>query len=188
VPDPEPAVSIAVRVKYGPECLMGFMLSLQRQRYSNWHAVAYTDGPRPDIRQLCETFDGNQLTLIETTEQLGHWGHPYRQLAFDHCKGEWLGTNNDDNYLTPGYIEQMVRAGQRSGAKLVLCAGAHRYSGWSVCPAGSDLACWLAHRELVEQVRWEGTDFLADQTYLQKLMNAAGGRVAEVPRVLVVKN
>ena len=53
---------------------------------------------------------------------------------------------------------------------------------------GQDLCCWLARRELIEQVKWTDTDFLADQRYLDKLIAAADGSVAEVPRVLVVKN
>ncbi len=188
IPKPEPLVSIAVRVKYDAECLMGFLISLRRQRYDNWEAVAFTDGPRPDVKALLELMPDAPVTIMENMQPRGRWGHPYRQLALEHCKGEWIGTQNDDNYLTPGYIEQLVRAGERSGAKLVLCRGVHRYSAWGVCGAGQDLCCWLANREIVQQVQWTDTDFLADQTYLNKLIKAADGKVAEVPRPLVVKN
>jgi hypothetical protein len=187
-PEREPLVSIALRVKYSTEHLMAFLLSLRRQRYDNWEAVAFTDGPRHDVRQLLEAMPDSKTVLLETAEPRGLWGHPYRQAAFDLCRGEWIGTNNDDNYLTPAYIEQLVTAGEQSGAKLVLCSGVHRYSGWGVCWAGQDLACWLARRELIEQVKWTETDFLADQKYLNRLMETAGPHVAEVPRALVVKN
>jgi hypothetical protein len=79
-------------------------------------------------------------------------------------------------------------AGQRESVPLVLCSGSHRYSGWGVCPPGSDLALWLARRELVAKCRWEATDFLADQTYLSQLREAAGGRLANVSSCLVMKN
>lgn len=187
-PEPEPSVSIALRVKYELPCLMTFLLSLQRQRYDNWSAVAFTDGLRPDVRQLLESMPGSKVTLMENSEPKGRWGHPYRQAALDLCEGDWIGTNNDDNYLTPGYIEQMVRAGEESGVPLVICGSSHRYSAWGPCKAGQDLSCWLARKELVRQVKWDTTDFWADQFYLHKLMDAAGGKVAEVPRMLVVKN
>jgi hypothetical protein len=188
LPMPEPLVSLAVRVKYSAEHLMGFLISLRHQRYDNWEAVAFTDGLRPDVRELLKLMPGAPVVLIENSEQRGRWGHPYRQAALEHCQGEWIGTNNDDNYLMPGYIEQMVMAGQRAGAQLVLCHAAHRYAAWGVCKAGQDLACWLARKELVRQVPWTDTDFLADERYLNKLIEAADGKVAEVPRPLVVKN
>lgn len=187
-PMPEPLVSLAVRVKYPAECLMGFLISLRRQRYDNWEAVCFTDGPREDVKQLLQLMPDAPVVLMENMQPKGRWGHPYRQAALEQCQGEWIGTNNDDNYLTPGYIEQMVRAGERSGAQLVLCHAVHRYSAWGICQAGQDLSCWIARRELVRQVQWTDTDFLADQTYLNKLIEAANGKVAEVPRALVAKN
>lgn len=188
IPPPEPLVSLAVRVKYDAETLMGFLISLRKQRYDNWQAVLFTDGPRPDVRQLVEAMPDANIVLMETGERKGRWGHPYRQQALELCEGQWIGTNNDDNYLTPGYIEQMELVGRRSGAQLVLCCGVHRYSAWGITKPGQDLGCWLAKKELIRQVKWEDTDFLADQTYLDKLIDAAGGKVAEIPRTLVVKN
>lgn len=187
-PEPEPRVSLAVRVKYDAETFMGFLISLRRQRYSNWEVFAFTDGLRPDIRQLLDLFPDSNVVLVENSEPRGRWGHPYRQAALELCQGEWIGTNNDDNYLTPGYIEQMAYAGEQSGASLVLCHAVHRYSAWGVTKAGQDLGCWLARRELVERVRWTRTDFLADEAYLDQLITLAGGKVAEIPRTLLVKN
>lgn len=187
-PMPEPLVSLAVRVKYSAEHLMGFLISLRQQRYDNWEAVAFTDGLRPDVRELLKLMPDAPVVFMENSQPKGRWGHPYRQAAMEKCSGDWIGTNNDDNYLTPGYIEQMVLAGQRAGAQLVLCHAVHRYSAWGVTKAGQDLACWLARRELIRKVPWTDTDFLADQKYLDRLIEAAGGKVAEVPRTLVVKN
>ncbi len=45
--EPEPLVSLAVRVKYAPDRLRLFLLSMQRQRHENWEVVAVTDGPNP---------------------------------------------------------------------------------------------------------------------------------------------
>lgn len=181
--EPEPLVSICVRVKYGPQFLMAFLLSLQRQRYENWEAVCFTDGSRSDYHAT-----DKRICIVHNPERRGHWGHHYRQAAFEQCRGEWIGTNNDDNYLTPGYIEQLVQAGMEAGAQLVLCHGVHRYSGYTVCQVGDDLACWLARRELVEQCPWDDYSFSADKNYLKKLMAIAGKRLAVVSKPLVVKN
>lgn len=188
-PEPEPLVSIALRVKYSADYFLQFMLGMQHQRYSNWEVVAFTDGLRPDIRQLVEcSGEEGRLVLIENSEPKGRWGHPYRQAALELCRGEWIGTNNDDNQLSPGYIEQLVMAGQRMQAPLAVCMGSHRYSGWNVCPVGMDLAMWLARRELIHQCPWNETDFEADRRYLKRLYEAAGSRAAEIPSCLVIKN
>ena len=188
---PEPKVSLAVRVKYDTQSLLQFIISLRRQRYRNWEAVLFTDGPRPDVRELLAACPDQNLILMETPVRRGRWGHPYRQQAMQLCLShgaDWIGTNNDDNYLTPGYLEQLVMAGQRCQAQLSACSCAHRYSAWGISRVGDDLACWLARRELIQRVPWDGDDFLADQRYYQNLTQAAGGNVVEVPRVLVVKN
>lgn len=183
----EPLVSLAVRVKYSLEHLAVFLSSLHRQRYDNWEAVCFTDGDRPDLRAAwIDT--GGKIRLLENPEPRGRWGHPYRQAALEQCRGEWIGTNNDDNYLTPGYLEQLVYEGEQAGASLVLCHAVHRYSGWSVCQVGDDLACWLAKRELVRQVPWDDYSFHADKRYLQRLIDVAGGKFAVVSKPLVVKN
>jgi len=187
-PPDEPLVSIAVRVKYDVSNLMAFFLSLQRQRYSNWEAVFFTDGQRLDVRELVASFPGEKVTLMENSEHRGRWGHYYRQAALQQCKGEWIGTNNDDNYLTPGYIEQMVYVGQKHGSDVVTCQMLHRYSAWQVVPAGTDLCAWLARGELVHRVPWEGTGFTADQEYLQALVRASGKQITQINAPLVVKN
>jgi hypothetical protein len=185
-PEREPLVSIAVRVKYAPEALFGFLLSLRRQRWDNYEAVCFTDGMRPDIRELVKMMP--EVVLIENSERKGRWGHYHRQRALEVCRGEWIGTNNDDNYLTPGYIEQMVHVGEQSKVDVVTCGMLHRYSGWQPVPAGTDLCAWLARGPLVHRVPWTGVGFTADQEYLQALLKESGGSFAEVRTPLVVKN
>lgn len=182
----EPLVSLAVRVKYGPDRLGAFLLSMLRQRYDNWEVVAFTDGPNYEAQEVVEQFNDERVTLLETTRRLGRWGHPYRQAAFERCQGEWIGTQNDDNYLTPGYLEQMVAAAEDEQADVVCCQMLHRYSGWGVVAPGGDLCGWLAKAKLIHKTKWEGTGFIADRDYLLKI--SAGNKVATVGRPLVVKN
>src|SRR5262249_30258736 len=104
--DPEPMVSMAVRVKYAPDRLHLFLLSIQRQRHENWEVIAVTDGPNPAAVELVECMRDPRIRLIETEKPLGLWGHPYRQIGLDACRGDFIGLSNDDNYYVPGYFEQ----------------------------------------------------------------------------------
>jgi hypothetical protein len=184
--DKEPLVSMAIRVKYAPDRLAMFLLSMRRQRYDNWEVVAVTDGPNPQAVELVRQMNDPRIRLLQTERPLGRWGHPYRQLGLDNCRGDFIGMSNDDNYYVPGYFEQMVTA--LRNADLALCQTLHSYSAWAVVPPGGDLGCWLARSELIRKVPWTGTDFTSDGDYLNALIQQAGGRVVTVEKPLFVHN
>ena len=184
--DAEPLVSLAVRVKYAPNRLKLFVLSMQRQRYENWELVAVTDGPNAAAAGLVAELAESRIRLIETEERLGRWGHPYRQRGLDACRGDFIGMSNDDNYYVPGYIEQMLNA--LDNADIALCQTLHSNAGWRVDPVGIDLGCWIARASLVRQVPWQGQEYTSDRDYIQALVERAEGRVAAVERPLFIHN
>jgi hypothetical protein len=185
-PDPEPLVSMAVRVKYAPDRLLAFLLCMRRQRYDNWEVVAVTDGPNPAAAKVVAEMRDPRVRLIETEKPLGRWGHPYRQRGLDACRGEFIGMSNDDNYYVPGYFEQMVHA--MPDADLAICPMLHSYFGWRMNNPGSDLGAWLARATLIRKVPWTGVDFTSDRDYIRELTVAAKGRVVTVDRALFVHN
>lgn len=158
---------------------------MQRQRHENWEVVAVTDGPNAAAGQLVAEFNDARIRLIETEKPLGRWGHPYRQLGLDACRGEFIGLSNDDNYYVPGYVEQMLHA--LENADLATCKILHNYFGWQVV-TGQDLGCWIARALLVCQVPWRGQDFTSDRDYIRALAAVAKDRVATVERPLLVHN
>jgi len=182
-----PLVSMAVRVKYSAERLILFLLSMRRQRYTNWEMIAVTDGPNADAKSLIEKFKDPRFKIIETEKMLGRWGHPYRQRGIEACRGEYIGISNDDNYYVPGYLEQMVFALEQNKADLAVCRILHSYFGWSVTEAGGDLGCWIARKSLVEKCPWPGNEFESDQAHM-KLLRESAAKMIEVPRPLFIHN
>lgn len=187
-PDAEPLVSLAVRVKYAPDRMAAFLLSIQRQRYDNWEVVFVTDGSNPGARQFVLAANEPRVKLIETEKPLGRWGHPYRQRGIDACAGELIGLSNDDNYYVPGYLEQMVNALESDHADLAMCPMLHGYWGWSALEAGHDLGSWIARRDLVLRTPWEGDNFFYDQRYVELLRSNAAGRTTIINRPLFIHN
>jgi hypothetical protein len=191
-PDPEPLVSLAVRVKYPPDRLQALLLSLRRQRYTNWQAIAVTDGPDVEAAAMVKAMGDGRVTVLQTAERKGRWGHPHRREGLEACQGAFVGMANDDDYYVPGYLEQMVNALEWNSADLALCYMAHGYHGWSACIASAgeqssgDVGNWIARAELVKANPWEGDQFDSDQKYIRRL--AAAGRVTIVKRPLHVKN
>lgn len=184
--DPDPLVSMNVRVKYAPDRLKLFLLSMQRQRYENWEVVAVTDGPNDPAARLVAEMQDPRIRLIQTEQRLGRWGHPHRQLGLDACRGEFIGMSNDDNYYVPGYLEQMVNA--LADADIAMCAILHNYMGWDATFPGEDLGCWIAREWTVRQVRWPGTEFEADRQYIKLLSELPHVRVVKVNKTLFVHN
>lgn len=187
----EPLVSVVVRLKYPPDRARALLHSLDRQRWDNWEAVLVTDGPEdPDVLYWAR----REVRCLYTEKRLGRWGHPYRQLGIDAARGEWICLANDDNYYVPGFLEQMVGAGTREGADLVICDMLHRYHSWNVTRSSldgpeisTDVAAWMARADLVKSTPWPGSEFTSDGEYVAALA-AKAKRVAHVQRPLVVKN
>jgi predicted protein tyrosine phosphatase len=185
-PEREPLVSMVIRVKYSPERLLAFILCMRRQRYENWELIAVTDGPNAGAAHIVDVVKDKRVRLIQTEKSLGRWGHPHRQSGIDAATGEWIGMSNDDNYYVPGYLEQMLMAGEN--ADLVLCRVLHSYCAWDKY-TGDEMGNWLARAEIVKRAPWTGVEFTSDRDYLDQLRAAAGpGRVVEVDRALFVHN
>ena len=187
--EPEPLVSIAVRIKYALDRLKLFILSMQRQRYDNWELVAVTDGPSESAaRQVAETND-LRIALARDRGEAGavRTARTSRRRGLDACRGDYIGLGNDDNYYVPGYIEQMLHA-LGSAADIALCQTLHSHSGWKVDPPGNDLGAWIARASLIRKVPWTGQDYTTDRDYLLSLLVMAPGRVATVARPLFIHN
>jgi len=187
-PDPEPLVSLVVRVKYSPDRMTAFLLSIQRQRYDNWELVFVTDGPNAAAREVVARADDARVVVLETPTPRGRWGHPYRKLGIAAARGAFIGLSNDDNYYVPGYLEQMVNALARDRADLAMAPMLHSYWGWKQADAGHDVGSWIASRELMDRTPWEGDDFSYDAYYLDQLKKNAGDRITILDRPLFIHN
>jgi len=202
--EPNPLVSMVIRLKYPTNRMAAFYMCMARQRHRNWELIGVTDGPSADHAETWKAlFEVERVTakmprlrdLIETPEVRGLWGHPYRQLGIAAATGDWIGLSNDDNYYTPNYLEVMLRAAQQSSADLVVCDVLHSYRGWKPTrnepgEYGSvDVGAWLARRDLMDKVPWspDGDMFHYDGRYFKKLCDAATG-VARVTRPLFIHN
>lgn len=186
-PRPEPRVSLVVRLKYSPDRMKAFILSIQRQRYDNWELVFVTDGPNPMAQSVADGTADSRIKVIQTTAALGRWGHPHRQAGIDASTGNIVGLSNDDNYYVPGYIEQMVNALEGEQAELAMCSMLHSYWGWKEIEPGHDLGSWLARRDLIKRTPWSGDHFFYDADFVAQLKKNAT-KIVVVKRPLFIHN
>lgn len=180
----EPLVSVVVRVKYPSDRLAALLLSLSRQRHTNWEAIVVKDGPS-DLPSISDP----RVRILQTSERKGRWGHPWRQAGIDACRGDYIVLQNDDNYLTPGYLEQMVAACER--ADIAVCGMSQSNNGWGfVMPEprlwSIGIGCWIARSDVARSVPFEGDGYTADGEYFERI--AAGRKVVMVNKPLFVAN
>lgn len=189
--DPDPLVSMAVRVKYPADRLLAFMLAMERQTYPNWEVIATVESSErlvtTDWQSVLQRWGEDRLALIMADGARERWGHLHRQKALDACKGQYVGMSNDDNYYVPGYLSQLVLALETAESDLAVCPMLHSYAGWQQVDHGADLGCWLARRSLVEQVKWPDAEFDADRRFLAAMQEKTD-KVTLMSRPLFVHN
>jgi hypothetical protein len=109
-------------------------------------------------------------------------------LGIAAAKGEFIVLALDDNYMTPGFIEQMVGQTLHHKASVAVCDCAHHYAGYDVWRQCKALPCYLMATEIVKKVGWNETSVYAEGHFLDAIRQEAEGRIIHVPRMLVVHN
>lgn len=181
----------------GLECLVS---SLAAQTYGNWKALVVHDGPvspmrQPTLKNLTAE-EPVRVEVWETAERKQQFGHPHRQAAVERlikmgC--EWIGLTNQDNYYVPVYFEWMLSAAQAKKVPLVYCDMVHSHQQWKPMTTRPkrgqiDLGGFLAHKSLVERVRFDKFTFAGDGDYFERLLQAAKNRVEKVAATLFIHN
>lgn len=174
--------------------------SFQAQTHPHWQLRVVHDGPYshdPATLRFFDQWDREpRVVVAETKERKQQFGHPHRQAAIeqllkDGC--EWIGLTNQDNYYVPVYLEWMLYvAGQRK-VPFVYCDCVHSHQSWKPMATRPkrghiDLGGFLAHRSVVEKVKFDKVTFAADGDYVERLVAAGRSRSEKVPATLFVHN
>ncbi len=201
-----PKVGIAVAAYLTNEdsreaaALRTLVASFQAQTYRNWELLIVHDGPYPHHYGMLEYFSQwdrePRVRTMETEKRLQDFGHHHRQAAItallkDKC--EWIGLTNQDNYYAPVYLEWLLSDAQRKKATFVYCNAVHSHKQWKpmttdIRRGKIDLGCFLAHRSIVERIKFDKVNFAADWDFIQRLVVAAKTRVARVDATLFTHN
>lgn len=202
-----PLVGIAAAAYLGadqPDRLRGALAalagSLDAQTYPHWLLEVTHDGPYPhdpDTLRYFERWDYHpRVTVVETATREQKFGHPHRQAAVERLLAagcEWIGLTNQDNYYAPTYLEWLLHEGVVKKAPFVYCDCVHSHKLWKPMPTRPrrghiDLGGFLAHRSVVEKVKFDKFTFSGDADYITRLVQAAGGKTEKVAACLFVHN
>lgn len=202
-----PKVGIAVAAYLGDDngfsmrlhtALRGLVASFQGQTHHNWKMLVVHDGKAPwaEAQAVFRGLENDKRVSVDETEtRKKEFGHPHRQAAIEHLLADgcdWIGLTNQDNWYAPTYLEWMLHDATTKKAEFVCCDFVSSHKMWKPVTTqlrrgGIDLGCFLAHRSVVEKVKFDKFTFAGDWDYISRLTSAAK-RSVKVNATLFVHN
>jgi glycosyltransferase involved in cell wall biosynthesis len=187
-----PKISIAVAAYKRPDLLSCLLWGFKTQTYENWEINVIHDGPGPECRAAVEGFGDERIRIFETSEQRGHWGHPWREYGISKCTGEFIGLTDDDNFYAPVYFEWMLAALIDAEADFAHCDIVHSHRQFQYFPTEPrrfhcDLGSWVARASTLRGVPWTDFGHDGDGTFIESVVRRSR-KVVHVPGVLMLHN
>jgi hypothetical protein len=177
-----------------PDNLEGFICSMRSQRHTRWELLAVTEGRDDAAYNVVAAMRESRVRLIQGPAMKGDYGNCYRQIGFDCISpaSKFVNTNNDDTYLTPGFLEQLIQVLEWSGRDAAQCDVVHSYGGYQTTIKnenfGNGHEAWLIRSQLIRSVPWDDYTIDGEETWLKKIMVACQNNIVYLPRPLVVHN
>lgn len=160
------------------------------QTYKHWQLYLIHDGPgKIDLP------DDPRIHYTETEKRAGNWGHSIRSEWIKKVNGDYLVITNPDNYITPTFIEFMLK-GFKPGIVGVYCSEmVHSYKSWQTIPCSMrrgyvDCSGVMLRLDTAKEVGWvDVTSHSADWFFFERIIQAKGlHSFAKVPGCLLVHN
>lgn len=116
----EPLISV-IMPAYNVEKFIGRAIeSVLKQSYRNLELVIGDDASTDRTCEIVEQFDDNRIKLYHEKQNTGSVYLP-RQLAFEHCTGEYVINLDADDYLEHDYIRKLYERLSKCNADV--CCG-----------------------------------------------------------------
>lgn len=198
VGQPKVGVAIAAYLNEGPtvrqkhHAYRALVSSLLCQTYlphaiHTWHDGPYETSQPPHF---------TEVEFHETEKREQKFGHPHRQAAVEGLLAagcDWLLLTNQDNYYAPVFFEALLAEAQKLKVPFVYCDFVRSHQMWTPFTTRAkkghlDLGGFLAHRSIIEKIKFDKVTFNADGDYIERLVQAARARVAKVSATLYVHN
>jgi glycosyltransferase involved in cell wall biosynthesis len=81
---------------------------LPNQKYNNYEALVYCDGPNPLVENMVSLLGDNRIKVYATDHTIGKWGHPQTRMGIDAATGVFFVRMNDDNKPYNNYLQTLV--------------------------------------------------------------------------------
>lgn len=126
-----PTISVIVPV-YKVESFLGRCVdSLLNQTYRDFELILVDDGSPDNCGDICDRY-ARQDSRVKVIHQENGGLSAARNTGIDHClsesSSEWLAFVDSDDWVHPGYLQQLLNAAEQTGCRISAC-GFFRSSG-----------------------------------------------------------
>lgn len=113
-------VSVIIPVWNAHDYIRRCVDSIVNQTYENLEILLVDDGSADDSLQICREYEGKDARIRVFHKENGGQGSA-RNLALDHCTGEYIGFVDNDDWIFPKMYERMVELIRKYGADVARC-------------------------------------------------------------------
>ena len=175
---------------------MVILSSLVAQTNPNWKAHIVIDGITNKYFKVKEFFQSDErirFSHLETNSK--DWGHTPRQYGLDQATEEWVVMTGDDNYYVPIFVEDMLKAVNKS-THFIYCNMVHNWVNNDYIPLDSepkvykiDIGNFMVRTELGKQIKLQKHLNEADGIYVEEYLNTFKGmKPKKINKLLYVHN
>ena len=107
-------VSIVVPVYNAASCIADTIMSVQKQKYTDYELLLVDDASSDDSRKIIEGFLSDRIRLLTNTEGKGAAGA--RNTGISQAKGRYIAFIDADDLWTEDKLEKQVRFMQEKDA------------------------------------------------------------------------
>jgi hypothetical protein len=180
-------------------CLASLIHSLKAQTFKDFKAYVLHDGPwSSEAEEHYMGAVGNDSRFVKgnSPERENKFGHNLRQVGFDMGvadKCNWICTMNADCWYAPVYLEWMLGSAHENKSNFIYCNMVHSHRLWrpmktDIRRGAIDAGSWIAHTDLVGDIKWDSHIFAADWDYISKLKCSPDFKPAKVEGFIFTHN
>ena len=115
-----PLISIIVPIYKVEPYLRRCLDSIVNQTYTNLEIILVDDGSPDGCPQICDEYAAKDNRIVVIHKENGGLSDA-RNAGLDICKGEYISFVDSDDWVTPTYIEYLIKAIKDNNAELAVC-------------------------------------------------------------------
>ena len=175
------------------DALRSMLSSLIVQTNNNWVAtVVIDDINNNEIEKLINAFHCNNISYVFAGKRYNDWGHTPREIGKQLSIGDYIIMTGDDNYYTPNFVEESIKASEGSPGIIYwdMVHSHYDYSCFKCYPAFNqiDMGAFAIRRDMAQTIKLN-TTYAADGEFIEDVKKKyPDEKMIKINKVLFVHN
>lgn len=137
-------------------------------------------------------YDDERIRYTFLGKRYNDWGHTPREMGKQLSEADYILMTNDDNYYTPNFVEEFVKASETAPGIVYwdMIHSHYNYSYFKCVPAYNqiDMGAFAVRRDIAQSIKMN-TTYAADGEYIEDIKKKyPNERMIKIDKVLFVHN